>query len=153
MKRCSKCRVGKTLEEFTIARKSSDGRASACKQCHKQHRQAHKQEIHDRIRAWQAANPEKRRRYIAITNAKRPRRSGITQTKYQQQYTIQNECCAICKRHFNKLSADHCHTTGQKRGLLCRECNFVLGHFNDNSSLLRSAANYLQSIEGTTSSM
>lgn len=42
------------------------------------------------------------------------------------------------------LSVDHCHDTGQIRGLLCRSCNFALGHMEDDPHRFRVAAQYLE---------
>ena len=60
--------------------------------------------------------------------------------------------CAICKKfgfkmredHVSGLNLDHCHTTGEVRGLLCHNCNRGLGLFNDNLGYLESAMRYLR---------
>lgn len=57
--------------------------------------------------------------------------------------------CAICQRPINisgganAAHVDHCHATGRRRGLLCRECNLGLGHFRDNIASLYAAIDYL----------
>lgn len=53
--------------------------------------------------------------------------------------------CEICGRYTTKRQVDHCHRTGKIRGMLCRECNLGLGHFLDRPSVLRRAADYLES--------
>ena len=42
------------------------------------------------------------------------------------------------------LSVDHCHVTGNVRGLLCRACNLALGQFEDNIKTLNKAIKYLE---------
>ena len=59
----------------------------------------------------------------------------------------QNNECAICGTPFEdeyKAQIDHCHTSGRVRGLLCIECNWMLGKANDNPTILRNAAAYLE---------
>jgi hypothetical protein len=59
----------------------------------------------------------------------------------------QNNKCAICEDELSsthETQIDHCHHTGKVRGLLCINCNWLLGKSRDNPDLLRSAANYLE---------
>ena len=54
--------------------------------------------------------------------------------------------CAICgsaRSVKRNLSLDHCHKTGELRGVLCHNCNVGLGHFKDDADLLRRAVDYL----------
>jgi len=41
------------------------------------------------------------------------------------------------------LVIDHDHETGKARGFLCRKCNYGLGAFDDDLSMFRRAAQYL----------
>lgn len=50
--------------------------------------------------------------------------------------------CYLCGSH-HKLCIDHCHKTGKNRGLLCSSCNFALGHFKDDKTVLEKAIKYL----------
>ena len=60
-------------------------------------------------------------------------------------HEMQGESCAICNggtsKHF--LAVDHDHRTGEVRGLLCANCNKVLGRFRDSVERFRRAAAYL----------
>ena len=73
---------------------------------------------------------------------------GITPEDYNQMFVDQDGCCAICSIHqseLNKrLAVDHCHATGEVRGLLCDKCNMALGLFKDDQDLLNKAIHYLQ---------
>jgi len=56
--------------------------------------------------------------------------------------------CAICGetkplKGKNYLCVDHCHETGEVRGILCHACNTGLGKFKDSPELLHTAINYL----------
>lgn len=39
---------------------------------------------------------------------------------------------------------DHCHMSGNIRGILCRGCNVTLGQVSDNPKTLRALADYLE---------
>lgn len=72
---------------------------------------------------------------------------GITLDQYERQFLLQNGACAICKRPQidlgKPLAVDHCHKTGEVRGLLCTGCNMALGGFVDDIDNLNTAINYL----------
>ena len=78
------------------------------------------------------------------------RERGITMADYEQRLKDQDGVCAICHqpqrdRRKKYLAIDHCHTNGHVRGLLCTQCNTMLGNARDNPELLRNAALYLES--------
>jgi hypothetical protein len=68
----------------------------------------------------------------------------------------QNFRCAICETHEQdvkrgpsasvetSLHIDHCHSTNKVRGLLCMNCNNLLGKANDNTNILHKAIDYLK---------
>ena len=75
---------------------------------------------------------------------------GLTIDDYNAMLKKQNYRCAICgsegktDRRFRKLGVDHNHETGAVRGLLCDNCNILLGHAKDNVDILRNAIKYLE---------
>ena len=76
---------------------------------------------------------------------------GLTLEAYDAMLEIQEGCCAICfksEEDFSqKLSVDHCHKTGNVRGLLCKQCNLGIGNLKDSLLLLRNATEYLEGFE------
>jgi hypothetical protein len=105
------------------------------------------------------AKPEcKQKRYVWQKNYRMSNNSYLSCLKYQLKrykldmasYNIlvkkQNGLCAICGKNPEKtrLSVDHNHTTGEVRGLLCRQCNTGIGLFNDKIELLSKAVEYLK---------
>jgi len=80
---------------------------------------------------------------------------GLTLDEVSSMLSEQNNACAICNDEFPseyKVQIDHCHTTGAVRGLLCIECNWLLGKSKDSPSILRSAANYLERVNKNATS-
>lgn len=77
---------------------------------------------------------------------------GITLDSYNELLVKQNGVCAIClnreksKNKFGKvrnLYVDHNHETGKVRGLLCHNCNSMLGYSGDNPTILEIGKEYL----------
>lgn len=75
------------------------------------------------------------------------RQYGITLGDYEQMLVEQDFKCAICGNEDEvegrRLAIDHCHDSGEVRGLLCGKCNRGLGLFYDNEDLLQNAIQYL----------
>src|SRR5262245_46898769 len=69
---------------------------------------------------------------------------GISLEDYDVMFERQGGACSICKRTGVTLCVDHCHLTGEVRGLLCIRCNSALGFCSDDPALLQAAAEYLQ---------
>lgn len=72
------------------------------------------------------------------------RHFGIDYAGYLRLYAKQNGSCAICNKKQDVLNVDHDHVTGVIRGLLCSACNFGIGNFVNDISLLKSAISYLE---------
>ena len=70
---------------------------------------------------------------------------GITIDDFNQMIQNQKNCCAICQKTLSvqEFHVDHCHQSGQVRGLLCQKCNLGLGFFKDDAILLQNAIKYL----------
>jgi hypothetical protein len=69
---------------------------------------------------------------------------GIDVAFYNYLYEKQGGKCAICKKSFDTLCVDHCHTSNKVRGLLCNNCNSGIGYLEDNVEYLASAISYLK---------
>lgn len=81
---------------------------------------------------------------------------GINIKEYNKMFENQKGLCAICNNseirlnnrgNIRKLCVDHCHKTGKIRGLLCSNCNYLLGIAKDNIQTLSNAIKYLQSLQ------
>lgn len=147
-KQCIGCKEIKDLEEFHRNSKSKDGRRPYCKVCvnswydyskvSEERRAARKLWVQNDMKE----NPIKYK--VKDWNKKG---LNITAEQYLKMYADQGGCCYLCGKSelelTYKLSLDHCHETGQIRGLLCMNCNVGLGNFQDNTEILRKAIEYL----------
>jgi hypothetical protein len=62
--------------------------------------------------------------------------------------SLQVHKCAICSREIDTSACfDHDHCTGLPRGLLCRNCNTMIGHAHENIETLQAAIEYLRKWE------
>lgn len=71
---------------------------------------------------------------------------GIQPEDYDRLYAQQGGRCFICQRatgRTKRLAVDHDHATGLVRGLLCKQCNWLLGHARDNPAMILRAVEYL----------
>lgn len=77
---------------------------------------------------------------------------GLSLVEYGKMHDAQGGKCAICNEwetarsntgYVKNLAVDHCHTTGEVRGLLCNRCNVGIGYLNDDVVRLHSAIKYL----------
>ena len=78
---------------------------------------------------------------------------GITPEEYDAILLTQGGGCFICHRkdggyvrngRIARLAVDHDHETGMVRGILCKQCNQLLGMANDDPEILRAAIVYLE---------
>jgi hypothetical protein len=74
---------------------------------------------------------------------------------WEKTYKEQKGVCAVCggasgDNTGRKLSADHDHKNKIPRGLLCGECNLMLGKAKDNPAILEAGALYLRKYSDAT---
>ena len=95
----------------------------------------------ERVTEWGRNNPDRRKHYAL------KRKFGITLDQYNEILEKQEGKCAICRSDGcttgRRLAVDHCHETGYIRGLLCKNCNLMLGHAKDSNSILETALIYI----------
>ena len=114
-----------------------------------------------RTRAWQKAHPERVNEITRKSRAKHPervarnyedrrfRRYGLTRAEYEALMERQNGVCAICGSANwgpHKPHIDHDHDSGEVRGLLCANCNVMIGHAREDAEILSRAIDYLSAI-------
>jgi len=100
----------------------------------------------------QSANGANNQAYAA-TGRKAPsdrkshlkRKFGLTLEDYDRMLADQDGGCAVCGDPPGRsaLHVDHCHESGQVRGLLCFRCNSAIGNLRDDPDVVASALAYL----------
>jgi hypothetical protein len=145
MKICKKCGVEKSSDEFYKEKRVKDGLQARCIECCK----ADARTVFQR-------NPEPYRKRARNRNPESVRRTrlkkeyGITPEYVEELLDKQEGHCALCPATVSghnmtdNLLIDHCHTTGKVRGLLCADCNLLLGCAKDDISRLIAATFYLK---------
>lgn len=80
------------------------------------------------------------------------RKYGLERGEMERMLAAQDGKCLICAREpdpnakpqYRRLHVDHCHTSGKVRGLLCGNCNTMIGLAGEDPARLLAAAHYLQ---------
>lgn len=125
LKKCGKCGEVKSLEGFDNDKNTLTNKTSLCKSCLSKNGYKKRSDVFKSAR---------------ITSK---RHGGTDEDEYDFASKME---CEICKK---KLSVkdkhfDHDHSNGLYRGVLCRGCNFGLGNFLDNITILENAIIYLK---------
>lgn len=144
---CKSCGLKKPFCEFSKQKNGKFGLKTNCNICHrklnKDYYLANKEKVSERNSVWQKndINKEAIRFYYV------KRTYGIDKDKWLEMLALQENCCAICDTFSEKIkffSTDHDHVTGKVRGLLCKNCNTLLGHAKDDVEILKKAIIYLK---------
>lgn len=118
-KRCTKCLVYKTVDEFPIQSISSTGIRADCKEC---------------------AVKAERKRVYGITSEEYAellvKQDGVCAVCFRPETNT-------FRGRIKQLSVDHNHLTGNIRGLLCSKCNTALGLLQENKLIIQSLIRYL----------
>lgn len=135
---CSKCGVRKPVDDFGI-RSKGKYRRSRCKPCESED---------TRLRLAQMSSADRVERSEAYWRSSLIRNYGITHEEYAAILAAQGGGCGICGStkaggRRSRLAVDHCHETGEVRGILCDNCNRALGLIGDDMDAVLNALSYL----------
>lgn len=132
-KTCCDCRLEKDYSLFRKHKNYADGTMPMCLDCYNIRRRAYR------------ARPEVKLKTKISDKYRNIRKNyGLSKEEYLE-FIRENPCCVICKVSFSKERSviDHCHVSGEIRGLLCNRCNRLLGFAQDSTEILKSAIDYL----------
>lgn len=144
MRTCIKCSEVKPLDQFTKGKGYKDGRRNWCKSCDAA-----------RMRKYFSDNPEKYEANKRIDRARRAnyRRHSLSIEEYNELLSRYDGKCYVCQiAEATHIDHDHncCNSTRYTcgkcvRGILCRDCNLLLGNAKDRVDTLSNAVLYLTS--------
>lgn len=115
--------------------------ADAVKARNKAYYQANKEEIAAKGKEYRERNRKAR------SDSKAAIRFGVPVEEIERLRSITHcEICGVELQHYttNLTAIDHCHEHGHIRGMLCSNCNLLLGHAKDDVAILRNAIDYLE---------
>ena len=134
---CTICNKEKPLDGFYIFVYGRLGRETLCKECKKEYRRKNKKHFYDYYR-----NRDLKRKY------------GITYAEKIELAKLQNYQCGICHIELEddlinnpgNVCIDHSHNNNIIRGILCNNCNSVIGtnHFSEDPHIIKNAIKYLE---------
>ena len=154
-KTCTGCGESKSFSEFYKQKRGKHGLRSRCKACdaatNKTWRADHQERLAASYRAWREDNPDKVAEYDHRAGLKK---HGFTVEQYEDLLELHGGVCAICggvNADGKRLGLDHDHACcpghyscgSCVRGLLCKHCNYGIGHFRDSPELLAAALKYV----------
>ena len=159
---CLTCVQKKSINDFHQNKTKIDGHQSQCKSCVNKHQKQYRrtQEYKDKQKRYQQTDKGRAMAKASLkrfrqtekgkiaTRKKVLKRYGLIPDDYNQMFTNQNGCCAICKTHQSKfkraLVVDHNRETGAIRELLCDHCNLMLGMAKHSVDRLRAGIIYME---------
>lgn len=109
LRACTRCYIDKPESDYA-QRVGKPGIMRWCKQCH-----------YDYKTEWNRKNKDRHKAYQIKA------RFGLTPERHAK-LLADHTGCAMCGTDQN-LAIDHCHKTGEVRGMLCRTCNVQLGAY------------------------
>lgn len=157
MKVCSTCKIRKPIDDFYKRSSSPDGKANDCSDCVKARTKkwrglpANRKRQIEASKRWRLNNPGRTAQLVRRHKLKI--KYGLREETYLAMLEEQKHQCAICKTSGKNLVVDHCHQSGQVRGLLCSNCNAALGFLKDSVEVFIRAAEYLRAARKFPSSV
>ena len=129
-KSCTHCQQSKPLDEYYVRGSGEFGRRSVCKKCQYAKKQAR---IGKPPKKVALSGDEK---YVRMIDRSMKARYGVGIDWYNATLDAQGGGCAICgkpEQSHRRHHIDHCHATGNVRGILCHKCNLDLAPLEDST--------------------
>ena len=154
MKVCTKCGEMKSLQDFSSNSRSRNGRQARCRSCCADWMRNYKEKHPERVRETLVAFNERRKPYR--WKLRMASEYNLTVEQYEAMLESQGGGCAICagpqSGPGNRFHIDHDHSCCPGvgscgkciRGLLCGNCNTMVGLAKESPERLLAAVAYLR---------
>lgn len=124
-----------------------------CKPCHNGDERTRRKKNDNARKAYARLRQERPELWKQYGHRRQLQKYGLTPESYGTLLRVQDGKCKICRKESTenvagRLAIDHCHTTGEVRGLLCNKCNSGIGMLNDDPKLVEAALKYLKDFSG-----
>lgn len=157
MKLCRDCKIEKPLSEFYLVRRNGaePKPQTYCKLCQRQRSKASLDKRFtekDDYNAYMKEHRQSPKGQVSFFKT-RAKRCGLSEEEaakallYWLAHDGRCDTCGKTQEEFGGkkgLHIDHCHTTMKFRGLLCNQCNSILGFAYDDPRVLEAGAAYLK---------
>jgi hypothetical protein len=149
------CKTEKPLNAFGVHSRRTGVKHCWCRECTnfkaKEWRKKNPKKVAANSKKWREQNAER----AAALRRRGHLKSlyGLSPEDYEKALSEQRGCCAICgaAEHASKTRGgqhrfhiDHDHKTGRVRGLLCANCNRMIGQAKESVDVLWEAIAYLE---------
>lgn len=133
--KCSKCKKDLPKSHFNKWNKVSRGYQYYCKECNRKGRAKY---------------------YCSETNSRYKKRHKYNLSEEDLDVLESVSNCDICgnevlwspSERSKKAYIDHCHDTGEVRGVLCMHCNTSIGKLGDDIESIEHVLNYMKNSPG-----
>ena len=147
MSSCRKCNCLLTDSNWAPSRQAR--RHYVCKKCcyeyHKEYRKSNRVKLNKTGKKW--ASKKRASDPLYARKSKLKYKYNLTLADYDKMLGAHDGKCAICggvNKNGRRLCVDHNHKTNKIRGLLCKDCNLILGFAKDSVGTLLTAVTYLR---------
>lgn len=151
MRECPKCSTEKSASEFGKNKSRPDGLSFWCKDCQNDYQKKRYQDDPEKKLAHSRRYHQENKPRLQLEAWRRTAvKRGVPSDMLEAvEVARQAECwlCGIVPKA-RAHAVDHCHETGEFRGILCGPCNTMLGRLDDDPEVFDKIAQYLRQPPG-----
>lgn len=140
--KCKKCNIEKPKTDFRLWRARRNAWCTKCRARNNDWYSQDKDGRKTKAKLYYKRIKHKVAQYRS--DLRLERKYKLTREEWNRMLALQKNLCGLCTEEMKFPCVDHCHQTGEVRGLLHRECNLKLQSIED-TEFLSKAHVYLES--------